>query len=132
MQAYKHKVANALTCMIVMAMSLVTIVGQPENNRRVKVLQGRIPTVINAKIVEWSYDNYVIRVRAGQKLTVRIASEDKSAYFMVIPTNDKGRTLNPPKGAAEWTGAVPRTGDYMIHVGSVKGNASYTLELALK
>ena len=132
MRAYKSKVVSALTCMTLIVMSMITVAGQQEYNRRVKLLPGQKPTVIDGKIANWSYDNYVIRARAGQKLTVRIVSEDKGAYFMVNPTKNRGETLNSIQEATEWSGAVPRTGEYMIHVGSVKGRASYTLELELK
>jgi len=131
MQAYKPRAANALMFMILMVMSVITVVGQGESNRRLNLMQRRTPIVINATIVDWSYDDYVIRARAGQKLSVRIASADKDVYFMVIPTRDKGRTLNS-RQPTEWTGEVARTGDYMIHVGSVKGNGSYKLELELQ
>jgi hypothetical protein len=59
---------------------------------------------------------------------VRIASEDKSVYFMVNPAKNRGEILNSPQEASEWRGAVPRTGEYIIHIGSVKGNAKYGSE----
>ena len=132
MRAYKLRVASALTCMTLIVMSILTVSGQQEYTRRVKLSQGQTPTVINGQIADWSYDNHVIRAQAGQKLTIRIASEDKSAYFMVNPSKNRGKSLNSPQAASEWSGEVPRTGEYIIHVGSVKGNAKYKLELALQ
>jgi hypothetical protein len=111
---------------------MITVAGQQEYTRRVKLSPGQAPTIIIGKIAQWSYHNHVVRARAGQKLMVRIASEDKSAYFMVNPAKNRGETLNSPKEASEWRGEVPQTGEYIIHVGSVKGDAKYTLELALQ
>ena len=51
---------------------------------------------------------------------------------MVIPAEKRGKVLNSLQETTEWSGAAPHTGDYMVHVGSVKAEAGYQIELALR
>lgn len=132
MRAYQYRIASALLCMTFIVISVIPGFGQQEHNRHLKLSRGQAPTIISGNIDKWSYDNYVIRLRAGQKLTVRVTSEDKSVYFMVTPTKNRGRALNAPQESTEWSGTVTQSGDYMVHVGSVKAEAGYQLELALQ
>lgn len=132
MRTYKYRIASALLCMTFLVIGSIPAVGQQEHTRNVKLSRGQTTLMINGRIEKGSYDNYVIRLRAGQKLSVRVTSEDKSVYFMVTPAGKRGRALNSPQEATEWIGAAPQTGDYMVHVGSVKEEAGYKLELALR
>jgi hypothetical protein len=132
MRTYKYRIASALLCMTFLVIGSIPAVGQQEHTRNVKLSRGQTPLMIDGRMDKGSYDNYVTRLRAGQKLTVRITSEDNSVYFMVIPTKNRGRVFNSPQESTEWSGAVPRTGDYMVHVGSVKAEAGYRLELSLQ
>jgi hypothetical protein len=66
-------------------------------------------------------------------MKVKIASVENNASFSVTaPPNKAGqrRTLTPD--AVNWTATLPASGDYQIIVGSSRGNASYTLQVAIK
>jgi hypothetical protein len=89
---------------------------------------------------------YAIGARAGQRLTVSITSEEDNAVFQIYPPgaeaqrHEDGVQISGPtalRGAAEgadarsWNGILPATGDYLIVVGPTRGNATFTLKVAI-
>jgi hypothetical protein len=65
-------------------------------------------------------------------MTVTITSTEQNAVFTLYGPH--GQAL---EGAAEgqdairWSGALPSTGDYIVSVGSTRGNAMYTLNVTI-
>jgi hypothetical protein len=86
-----------------------------------------------------SHDNYVIRARKGQTLTVRLSwrrEGDNRAYFKVSESPDY-YTGEPVKFGLEsedgrqWVGRVPRSADYYVDVVAHPA-ARYTLRVRVK
>lgn len=93
-------------------------------------------------------DNYVyaITAKAGQTMEVAVTSVEKNAVFAIyLPgakfvkvdgdTELKGATLQ--KAGAEddaksWSGKLPKSGKYLIVVGSTRGGADYKLKVTIK
>jgi hypothetical protein len=99
----------------------------------------RVPAAVRGFIGGESHDSYVVRVRRGQTLTVRLSwrrEGDNRAGFAVSESPDY-YTAEPVKFGAEsdgggrWAGRVPRSGDYYIDV-VAHPSARYTLRVGIK
>jgi hypothetical protein len=113
---------------------LVTASGtqaQSDRTRRVRFPRGRTTTVIKDAVVRGTQDRYILRASAGQTLTVHITSLEDNADFNVYRTGSR-RTLEGAQETTDWSGELPRTGDYTIEVGPTRGNATYTLEVTIR
>jgi hypothetical protein len=84
----------------------------------------RSPAAVRGFIGGESHDSYVIRVRKGRTMTVRISwrSEgENNASFTVSESADFFGAEQVSFGAVsaddkQWTGKIPRTRDYFIYV----------------
>jgi hypothetical protein len=76
---------------------------------------------------------YFFRARKGQRLTVRLASDDGNAVCDVMSHGQFD--ANPVvEATTEWAGRLPDAdaGEYSIEVRSTGGLARYTLEVAIR
>jgi hypothetical protein len=115
------------------ALLLITVVGAPAQSsrtRRVRFARGRTSTVIKDAVVRGTRDRYILGARAGQTLIVHITSLEDNAVFDIYGPGK--RALGGAQETTDWTGELPRTGDYVIEVGGTRGNASYTLEVTIR
>ncbi|HVG33558.1 MAG TPA: hypothetical protein VM911_10770 [Pyrinomonadaceae bacterium] len=104
---------------------------QSDRTRRVRFQRGRTSTVIKDAVVRGTRDRYVLGARRGQTLIVHITSLENNAVFDIYARGAK-RTLDGAQETTDWTGELPRSGDYVIEVGGTRGNASYTLEVTIR
>lgn len=102
-----------------------------DRTRRIRFERGRTTTVIKDAVLRGDRDRYLLHARAGQTLIVHITSEENNAVFDIYRKGGK-QTLGNAQESTDWTGALPRTGDYVIEVGGTRGNASYTLEVTIR
>ena len=120
--------------LLVAALLLGTAVAAPariDRTRRIRFDRGRTTKVIRDSVVRGTRDRYLLRASRGQTMIVHITSLEENAVFDVYPLG----TNQPLAGAQEttdWTGELPRSGDYVIEVGGTRGNASYTLEVTIR
>lgn len=85
---------------------------------------------------------YTVGARAGQHMTVRIASAEGNAVFQLYAPGAKlgpegvSGTALPGAGEAEdarsWEGTLPANGTYLLVVGAARGGASYRLDVLIK
>jgi hypothetical protein len=104
---------------------------QSDRTRRVRFARGRTTTVIKDAVVRGTRDRYILGARAGQTLIVHLTSLENNAVFDVYAPGGK-RVLDGAQETTDWTGELPRSGDYVIEVGGTRGNASYTLEVTIR
>ena len=102
-----------------------------DRTRRIRFESGRTTKVIKDAVVRGDRDRYLLRARAGQTLIVHITSVENNAVFDIYRPGGR-RTLENAQESTDWTGALPRSGDYIIEVGGTRGNASYTLEVTVR
>ncbi|HEV2913094.1 MAG TPA: hypothetical protein VGX92_07250 [Pyrinomonadaceae bacterium] len=115
--------------LLITTASAATTPAQGDRTRRVRFQRGRTTTVIKDAVVRGTHDRYVLRARAGQTLIVHITSLENNAVFDIY----RGRmVLDGAQETTDWTGELPRNGDYVIEVGGTRGNASYTLEVTIR
>ncbi|HEX8142843.1 MAG TPA: hypothetical protein VF553_09625 [Pyrinomonadaceae bacterium] len=129
-----HKRTNVrallLTTLLLMTALAVTA-GQGDRTRRVRFARGRTTTVIKDAVVRGTRDRYILGAKAGQTLIVHITSLEDNAVFDIYARGGR-RVLSGAQEATDWTGELPRSGDYVIEVGGTRGNASYTLEVTIR
>ena len=89
---------------------------------------------------------YSLEARKGQRMSLRITAPERNAVFQVYAPGAvpeikdsvlevAGEAL-PGAGEGEdatrWTGVLPRTGAYLVVVGSTRGNATYRLAVSIR
>jgi len=78
-------------------------------------------------------DKYLLSAKAGQTMTVGITSVEHNAVFSIAKPGGGFLPGATDEGdATKWRGKLPDTGDYVIEVGGTRGNADYSLTIAIK
>ena len=89
---------------------------------------------------------YAIIAKAGQTMEVSITSVEENAVFAIYQpgakfvkkdgeTDIKGATLSKAGSeddAKSWSGKLPKSGKYLIVVGSTRGGSDYKLKVTIK
>jgi hypothetical protein len=102
---------------------------------------------VGGHVLRGRRDLYSLQASAGQIMTITLTAPDDNAVFQVWEPNTaltqdadgvlefKGTAL---RGAGEtddatrWTGRLPRTGVYLIAIGSTRGNARYSMDIKVE
>ncbi|HEY6120450.1 MAG TPA: hypothetical protein VIV66_10845 [Pyrinomonadaceae bacterium] len=101
--------------------------------KRVTFRSGTNSTVIKGSARWGASYIYLLRARAGQTLSVRLQGVP---VLRIIPPGAKH--FEPLPGAdlvKEWSGTLPRTGDYQLDLGHTDdryGSAPFTLEIKVQ
>ena len=108
----------------------------PAGTQRINCAPGAISAVVQDVVNQGEQDRYVLWVRQGQMIQLRLASLEESGTLMIL--DPAGNTLNPGGGGPgtifqveQWSGQAPSSGDYTIVVSSVMGSATYRLEVVI-
>ena len=105
----------------------VMIAQRSPQPRRIQFARGESSATVSGAVVRGTQDTYLLSARKGQEMAVTISSEEENAVFNII--NPKGKII-----AQESTveGLVLDTsGTYKIVVSGTRGNATYTLNVAV-
>jgi hypothetical protein len=101
---------------------------------------------ISGAVIRGERSFYSIDARSGQRLIVSISAEEDNAVFRIYAPGARaerrdygveivGAKALPDAGEGEdakrWSGALPETGTYLVAVGATRGNATYTLRVAI-
>lgn len=119
---------QALMLALLLLMTTFSVPAQSDRTMRLRFARGRTTKVVKDAVVRGTRDRYLLRASAGQTLILHITSIEDNAVFDVSAPG--GRSL--AQEATDWTGELPRSGDYVISVGGTRGNATYTLEVTVR
>ncbi len=119
---------RAFILAVILFLTTITVPAQSNRTMRIRFARGRSTKVIEDAVVRGTRDRYLLRARAGQTLIVRITSLEDNAVFDIHAPGR--RTL--AEETTDWSGELPRSGDYVIVVGGTRGNASYRLEVTVR
>ncbi|HYF54924.1 MAG TPA: hypothetical protein VEA41_11760 [Salinarimonas sp.] len=112
----------------------------------IRFARGASSAVLEGAVIRGERALYGLEARAGQRLAVRVASPERNAVVQIYEPGARrrveegvleveGRAL-PGAGEGEdaraWSGALPRSGTYLLVVGGTRGNASYRLEVSVR
>ncbi len=102
--------------------------------KKVHFAAGTSSTTISGGVVRGDRDRYYLGAKAGQKMTVKITSEEKNAVFQIYYHGEEESLPGAGDGddATSWSGELPIDNEYVIVVGGTRGNASYTLTISIK
>jgi hypothetical protein len=131
MQLRRRAIVRALFPVTLLLLITLVVPAQADRTRRVRFARGRTTTVIKDAVVRGTRDRYILGARAGQTLIVHITSLENNAVFDIYARGGK-QVLDGAQETTDWTGELPRSGDYVIEVGGTRGNASYTLEVTIR
>ncbi len=108
---------------------------------------GQDVTIIEQSIVRGDHDLYYLTAQAGQKMSVNLTVLEKNVVFAIYKPEaavnyDKDGTMAikgaslPGAGegndAANWEGALPVSGKYLLVVAGTRGDAIYRLKITLR
>ena len=99
-------------------------------NVRVRFRKGRTNRAYKDKVGLGSTHTYTLGASKGQRMTVRISSTDKNAFFQVLDPIGK-RISDSEVGNTNFVSELPVTGNYKIRVTSVRSTADYTVNFVV-
>jgi len=96
--------------------------------KQVRFARGRTTAVIKDTVRLCTAHEYYLRATGGQTMTVHLAAGSKTSFSIYAPTGD---IIEGADGVKDWSGSLPETGQYIIHVGT-DATAAYTLEVTIR
>ncbi|MBJ8342509.1 hypothetical protein JGU71_26825 [Antrihabitans sp. YC3-6] len=103
-----------------------TAAAQPTLDR-IQFAPGASGASVAGSIVRGDTNAFLVEASVGQTMTIDIASVEANAVFAVYSPN--GDELRFEQVSA--TIVLPASGDYLIDVGSVRGNTTYELYVTI-
>ncbi len=100
--------------------------------RRVKFARGRTSATLKGTVSSGRQVVYVLGASAGQTLVANVSTTSPNHDVVLTITGPGGVDLlgDPDTG---FTGVLPDSGDYRIHVGAIESNnAPFTLEVTIR
>jgi len=109
------------------------VLAQESRLQRIQFAPGSNSATVETAVVLGTRDRYLLNARQGQVLTLKISSVEKNALFDVLtPPNRAGQRTTLKEGVTHWQGKLPASGDYLVVVGSTRGNATYKLQVKIQ
>jgi hypothetical protein len=101
--------------------------------QQISFARGRTNTVIT-ETLDNLFKTYSVRARAGQRMTLRLASTDPNRNNLVMNVGRRGEEYLRPAVTRDsrgsfWSGVLPRDGEYLITITSYDGVGSMRLEV---
>jgi hypothetical protein len=99
------------------------------------------------RVVRGTPNLYSVKANAGQTLTVTITAPDDNAVFQLYEPGTTigrdgdgvlefhGKALHGAadgEDASRWSGRLPKSGTYLIVVGSTRGNARFSMDVRIE
>lgn len=123
---------------LLIALLLPAHPAQAGKEQRVRFQKGRTTAILKGKLPKGTaeYDAYIVRARAGQTLTVHLATGDKQAFVKVFSLElGPGEDMLTPEEddiIQDWSGKLPVAGDYSVQVYTDGAGGDYTLEVTIR
>lgn len=106
--------------------------------RPVQFAKGTASATIKGSIKGDQTIDYSLRARAGQTMSVKLATKHGANYFNVLPPGSQDEAIFVgSSGGNEWTGALPADGEYKLRVYLMRSaarrgeSADYTLTVSV-
>jgi hypothetical protein len=136
---------------IVIFIGSQTIAQDSHTEKRVSLADGVGTITERGEVGGESQNRYVLNLDAGRKVTIVLESEQNKADFSLCDERDgfgdsdicqKAKTTRLKystkskevkyRKAMQWTGRIPKAGDYTISVTAYPGSARYTLQIKVE
>lgn len=101
---------------------------------RLRFARGKNTIIATGYVGGEATDYYVVRLRAGQKVTIHAISRRKRTQVSIAPAVGDFEVPGEQSDTdwTRWAGKVPRTGDYIIQVNVHPYGERYTLKVTVK
>jgi hypothetical protein len=96
--------------------------------KQIRFERGRTTSVIKDTVRLCTSHEYRLRARSGQTMSVNLATGKRTSFTLYSPAGDR---LESADGVKNWSGELPATGEYVIHIGT-DATAAYTLEVTIR
>src|ERR1044072_7757397 len=96
--------------------------------KQLKLARGATTAVIKDTVRLCTAHEYNFRAMGGQSMTVHLATGTRTSFSIYAPTGD---IIENADGVKDWSGSLPETGQYIIHIGT-DATAAYTLEVTIR
>lgn len=106
-------------------------------SQTVRFAPGSSSATLKGSIRGYQSIDYILRARAGQTLSVTLATRHGANYFNVLPPGSEAGLFNGSTGGNEWTGTLPADGEYRVRVYLMRSaarrneTANYTLTVGI-
>ena len=97
--------------------------------KNIRIPSGQISTTVKG-VTAKKYACYRIRVRAGQKIILHLASADKRVKFSL--SQDYYDADFTAENVRDWEGEIGDVDAYLISVGGGKPGSAYMLEVTIR
>lgn len=94
--------------------------------KQIRFARGRTTSVVKDSVPLCTAHEYHLRARAGQTMNVNLATGRQTSLTIYAP--DSSMLVD---GEKSWSGELPATGLYIIHIGT-DATARYTLEVNIR
>lgn len=126
-----------LICNVLVLLSVLNAVEIAQSKEhRIHFQRGRRTAVVKGIWYPGETVDYLVRARAGQKMTLKVISPKRPAVDDAPNNATVGVTTpsgEPLDGAGQrWTGTLPENGDYTVSVISDKGAQKFTLTVTVQ
>jgi len=111
--------------------------GQGIRQQRVNFKPGTSSAVLSGAIKGDETVDYLLRARAGQTMQVALKTSNGASYFNVLPPGSEAAIAIGANLGNQWTGTLPKDGDYRIRVFLMRSaarrneTAKYTLSVSV-
>jgi len=126
--------ATALAVSLLLLLAAVPASAQEQVIKRLRFTRGSSSKTVKGQVSpEGNRYLYFFKARKGQRLTVRLVSDDGNAVCDVMSHGQFD--ANPVvEETVDWTGRLPEAdaGEYSVEVRSTGGLAKYVLEITIK
>jgi hypothetical protein len=96
--------------------------------KQIRFGRGRTTAVIKDTVRLCTSHEYYLRATGGQSMSVNLATGNRTSFTIHAPTGD---IIEGADGVKDWSGSLPETGQYIIHIGT-DATAAYTLEVTIR
>jgi hypothetical protein len=114
------------------------VAATPIESRPIHFAKGASSATVKGTIKGEQTVDYTIRARAGQTMSVKLATRNGANYFNVLPPGSSDVAIFVgSSGGNEWSGALPADGEYKVRVYLMRSaarrneSASYTLTVGV-
>lgn len=140
------KAASALAILLLCSVAAGALAAEPVPvPKPVYFATGSTRGTIGGHVLRGARDLYSLKALKGQTLTVTLTAPDDNAVFQIYEPDTtierdedgvldfKGKPLTAAGAdATRWSGPLPRTGTYIVAIGSTRGNARYSMDVKIE
>ncbi len=121
----------ALLCCVIVQAAHAT---DKSSEIAIRFKKGESSAVLEGGIIRGEQVHYTLSVKADQYMNINVISPEDNAVFHIYLPNRKDTLagVGEHDNASVWSGTLPTSGEYLIVLGSRRGNTAYTLSVEVE